>query len=130
MSEPRTPLAPPPHRHPLDDLAARVHQANAKWWIDLTTGERIGRNIGEILMLVTSELAEALEGDRKNLHDDKLPHRKMFDVEVVDATIRLLDIAGALIPDFGQIFEEKMQFNATRHDHSIAGRLAAGGKKY
>jgi len=52
-------------------------------------------------MLTTSELAEALEGDRKNLMDDKLPQYKMFDVEIVDTFIRLFDIAGHLIPNLG-----------------------------
>lgn len=114
----------------LDVIAARVHEANHNWWHNLQTGERLQRNIGEMLMLVTSELAEALEGDRKNLQDDKLSHRKMFDVEIVDALIRIFDIAGAMIPDFGMIFEEKMKYNASRYDHSIEGRLANGGKKY
>jgi len=32
--------------HPLNELAERVHAANEKWWIDLTTGERLQRNVG------------------------------------------------------------------------------------
>lgn len=118
------------HVGPLDLCAARVHEANKKWWIDLETGEPIDRNVGELLMLVTSELAEALEGHRKNLMDDKLPHRKMFEVEIVDAFIRLFDIAGGMHLDIGAAFEEKMSYNATRHDHSVEGRKAEGGKKY
>lgn len=116
--------------HPLNDFAARVHAGNAKWWTDLKTGERIERNVGELLMLATSELAEALEGHRKNLQDDKLPHRKMFEVEIADCVIRLFDIAGGLGLDLGGAFEEKMAFNAVRADHQIESRLAAGGKKY
>ena len=116
--------------HPLNEIAKRVHQANEKWWTNLETGERISRNTGEMLMLVTSELSEALEGHRKELNDDKLHHRKMFDVEIVDALIRLFDISGALIPDLGEIFEEKMEYNSKRYDHSIEGRLSSGGKKY
>lgn len=114
----------------LDAIAEEVHTANKRWWHDLNTGQPLKRNIGELLMLVTSELAEAMEGDRKNLMDDKLPHRKMFDVEIVDAFIRLFDIAGALIPEFGEIFYEKMEFNRVRKDHTKEGRLADGGKKY
>jgi len=114
----------------LDSIASDVHSANRKWWIDIDTGQPLSRNIGEMLMLVTSELAEALEGHRKDLMDDKLPHRKMFDVEIVDACIRLFDIAGAMIPDFGLIYNEKMAYNATRHDHTIEGRKQAHGKKY
>ena len=37
---------------------------------------------------------EAVEGVRKDLMDDKLPHRKMEEVEMADAFIRLLDFAG------------------------------------
>lgn len=88
------------------------------------------RNVGELLMLCVSELAEAMEGDRKSLPDDKLPHRKMFDVELVDCFIRLFDLCGAKVPELGEIFIEKMAYNAQRADHSIAGRLAEGGKKY
>lgn len=79
----------------LNARATRVHAANQKWWHDLTTGEPIDRNTDEMLMLVVSELAEAMEGHRKSLMDDKLPHRRMAEVEVADALIRLLDIAGA-----------------------------------
>jgi len=114
----------------LDDYAKEVHQANQKWWIDLKTGEPIVRNTGELLMLVVSELSEALEGDRKSLMDDKLPQHKMFDVEIVDALIRLFDIAGARIPNLEQIYLDKMEYNRTRFDHSVEGRLQQEGKKY
>lgn len=115
----------------LNHIAKRVHEANKKWWTDINTGEYpIKRNVGELLMLSVSELAEALEGDRKHLMDDKLPHRPMFDVEIVDTFIRLFDIAGAMIPEFGGIFEEKMAYNANREDHKIENRLKEGGKKY
>lgn len=168
----------------LNSLAARVHAANAKWWVSLETGAPIPRNVNEMLMLVVSELAEAMEGHRKGLMDDKLPHRVMPEVELADAYIRLLDLAGAYDIDLygprrrsvpftdnfaenlylitqgltvpGEIvvhivrdgvhriielsercgydldgaFEEKMAYNATRHDHTREGRLAEGGKKY
>ena len=39
-------------------------------------------------MLTISEIAEAMEGERKNLMDDHLPHRKMAEVEIADAYIR------------------------------------------
>jgi len=78
----------------LNELAAQVHAANHQWWHDIHTGEPLQRNRGELLMLVITELAEAVEGIRKNLMDDKLPHRKMEEVEMADAVIRLLDFAG------------------------------------
>jgi len=114
----------------LNTIASDVHKRNEKWWQSLTTGEPIERNIGELLMLSVSELAEAMEGHRKNLMDDKLSHRKMFDVEIVDTFIRLFDIAGAMIPEFGAIFEEKMEFNRLRDDHKHENRLKDHGKKY
>lgn len=116
--------------HPMNELAARVHKANAKWWVNIHTGEPLERNVGELLMLAVSELAEALEGHRKNLMDDKLPTRKMFEVEIVDCFIRLLDIGGGLKLDLGGAFEEKMAYNAVRADHQHEARLKADGKKY
>lgn len=114
----------------LNDLAKLVHDAHAKWWVDLKTGLPIQRNVGELLMLVTSELAEAMEGHRKSLKDDKLPHRDMFEVEVADAMIRLLDIAGGMRLDLEGAMIEKMRYNATRIDHTAEHRLAPGGKAY
>lgn len=114
----------------LNHHARMTHEANKKWWTDLETGEPIKRNVGELLMLAVSELAEALEGDRKGLMDDKLPHRKMFDVEIVDCFIRLFDISAALGIDLDNIYWEKMEYNAKRKDHSIEERMKEGGKKY
>ena len=68
----------------LNELAARVHKANEKWWTDINTGEPIQRDRLELLALAISELSEALEGERKELMDDKLPHRKMAEVELAD----------------------------------------------
>jgi hypothetical protein len=114
----------------INSIAAHVHNMNTRWWRDPATGYLIERNVGEMLMLVTSELAEALEGHRKGLMDDKLPHRRMFEVELADALIRLLDIAGGLGLDLGGAMVEKLAYNATRQDHTDAARLSPGGKKY
>lgn len=78
----------------LNEFAAKVHSANTLWWTDLKTGKPYIRNRGEILMLVITELAEAMEGIRKGLMDDKLPHRRMEEVELADAVIRMFDAAG------------------------------------
>lgn len=114
----------------LNDYSALCHNANKTWWTDLETGERIKRNKGEQLMLIVSELAEAMEGERKDLMDDKLPHRKMAEVELADALIRLFDYAGGHGYDLQGAFEEKMQYNATRADHTVEARKASGGKKF
>lgn len=78
----------------LNTYAEESHKANRNWWLNLETGEPIARNVGELLMLAVSELAEAMEGHRKNLMDDKLPHRAMFEVELADCLIRIFDLAG------------------------------------
>ncbi len=77
----------------INELAARIHANNKKWWTDLETGKPIKRNRNELLMLAITELSEAVEGIRKDLMDDHLPHRKMEEVELADAKIRLLDYA-------------------------------------
>ena len=114
----------------LNDFADSTHLANFKWWCDPATGNAIERNVGEMLMLVTSELAEALEAHRKNLMDDHLPHRKGFEVEIADALIRLFDIAGGMHLDLDGAYTEKMEYNANRADHKPENRIKEGGKKY
>ncbi len=76
------------------------------------------RNVGEMLMLITSELSEGLEGHRKNLMDDHLPHRSSLEVELADAMIRILDMAGGLQLDLGGAVAEKLAYNRNRpHKH-------------
>ena len=82
------------------------------------------------LCLIHSEISEAMEGHRKNLMDDKLPHRKMCEVELADAVIRIFDLAGAMGYDLGAAIAEKMAVNASREDHKPEARAAVDGKKY
>lgn len=114
----------------LNDYRDKCHAANQKWWQDIHTGFPISRNKGELLMLVVSEIAEAMEGERKNLMDDKIPSRKMAEVELVDALIRLFDYAGGFGYDLQGAFEDKMAFNASRVDHTHEARKQAGGKSF
>jgi NTP pyrophosphatase (non-canonical NTP hydrolase) len=108
------------------------HAASLKagWWHDLKTGELIEPNIGEKLMLIVSEVSEAMEGARKNLQDDKLPHRKMIEVELADAVIRIGDLCGRLNLDLGGAIAEKLEFNASREDHKIENRKKENGKRF
>ena len=114
----------------LNDYTKLVHSENKHWWEDLYTGEPKARNMGELLCLVHSEISEAMEGHRKNLQDDKLPHRKMIEVELADAIIRIFDIAGAYNMDLEGAFNEKRAYNASRADHKKEARMSENGKKY
>ncbi len=118
------------YRLTLNDITEYCHEANQKWWQDPSTKRPIERNRAELLMLMVSELAEAMEGERKDLMDDKLPHRKMAEVELADALIRIFDYAGGFGYDLGGALVEKMKFNASRRDHTHEARLEAGGKKF
>jgi NTP pyrophosphatase (non-canonical NTP hydrolase) len=114
----------------LNYLAKACHAANQTWWHDPKTGEKLNRNKGELLMLIVSEVAEAMEGERKNLMDDKLPHRKMAEVELADALIRIFDYAGAYGFDLDGAFAEKRAYNAKRADHKPENRLKENGKQW
>lgn len=116
----------------LEMLVNELHKRNkiAGWWNDLNTGAPLKRNVGELLCLVHSEISEAMEGHRKNLPDDKLPHRPMIEVELADAVIRICDIAGDLKLDLAGALVEKVAFNAKREDHKAEARKQTGGKAY
>lgn len=129
-------------------LQAACHGASltAGWWKDPGTGLDLKRVInqpdnafeklvGKLLVpnklcLSHSELSEAMEGHRKGLMDDKLPHRSMLEVELADAVIRIADLAGAMNLDLGAAIAEKMAYNAVRPDHKLEARMGAGGKGY
>ena len=89
------------------------------------------RQIGTLLMLVVSELSEALEADRKNRHcsvveyaltpDGKLDIDKFkekvkdtFEDEIADAFIRLFDLCGYLNIDIVKHIALKLEYNKTR----------------
>lgn len=116
-------------------LQAEIFSGNitAGWWTDLSTGQlRQPGNIELALSkaaLVHSEVSEMVEGIRKGLMDDHLPHRPMGEVEAADAFIRLLDLAGYMGWDVGGAIQEKLAYNQQRADHKIENRLKDGGKK-
>lgn len=98
------------------------------WWDDLLPPQR--GTVAEKLLLVHSEVSEACEGYRKDQMDDHLPHRKMVEVELADALIRICDLAGAMGLDLGGAVAEKLAYNATRADHKPENRALDGGKKF
>lgn len=93
------------------------------------------RNIGELLMLIVSELGEALEADRKNHHAytgwiDQYPDdtkdsqffkinfetsvKNSFEDEIADTYIRLGDLCGGLEIDIEKHIKLKMKYNEMR----------------
>jgi hypothetical protein len=112
-------------------MQAMVHQLNvhAGWWSDLETGAPKERNDGELLLLVVSEVIEGFEGIRKNLMDDKLFTRKMIEVEIADAFIRMWDYGGGRKLDVAGAILHKLVYNTLRLDHTVAHRKGENGKK-
>lgn len=122
-----------------NDLAKKVFEQNKQvgWWNDLETGQplyddqgNINRNIPELLCLIHSEISEAMEGYRKDLQDNHLPHRKMFEVELADAIIRIADMSGAMKLDLDGTIAEKLSYNKQRADHKLVNRIKNDGKKF
>lgn len=111
-------------------LAVQKHCHNASvsagWWnnadLEAVTPTK--------LVLIHSEISEALEGFRKDKADEHLPHRHSMEVELADAVIRIFDLASAHGYDLEAAMAEKMAYNKTRADHKKDAREAKGGKKF
>ncbi len=99
-----------------DQQAEEIYQQNKAvgWWDDPN------RCVYQTLQLVSTEIAEATEGERKNLMDDHLPSRKMGEVELADALIRVLDVGGRYNWKMVDIVDLPSQF--TDPDLSIGGK--------
>ena len=118
-----------------EDLQHVCHKAAKQWWID-GDGQDVRSYpkkhlmtwIASKLMLSVTELAEGMEGLRKDKMDDHLSHRKMMEVELADCVIRCFDLAGGLGFDLGGAIEEKLAYNQERLDHKPENRHAVGGK--
>lgn len=111
----------------LNELARQFHErSKAKGFWDEE------RETGTLLMLIVSELSEALEADRKNKHANmpffnfdvdtgdsfedafKKNIKDTFEDEIADVAIRLLDLIGKMGIDIEKHISLKMQYNATR----------------
>jgi len=108
--------------HVLDQMAESVFSANVEkgFWEDTITAAKensLAINkayTAQKLMLIVSEVSEALEADRKDLMDTYLPEYKGLHVELADALIRILDMCGGYNIPIGEIVEAKLEYNASR----------------
>lgn len=84
------------------------------------------RNVGEMLMLVVSELGEAMEAHRKNrfatwknvdtetMMGFEADVKDTFEDEIADSIIRLLDMCGGLKIDIDRHIQAKLKYNKSR----------------
>lgn len=78
-----------------------------------------GRNVGEALMLVVTEIAEAMEeirkgGPRNQVHEGEGGKPEGFPIELADAVIRIMDLCGAMRIDLENAIDKKHTFNKSR----------------
>ena len=103
----------------IDWLQVQMHGlAKEKGWYERE------RELPELLMLVVSELSEALEAGR-NRQDasEKIPEFTALEEEMADAVIRILDMSEHFELRLGEAILAKWEYNKSRpHRH--------GGKKW
>jgi len=110
----------------LSEMSERAHaNSRDKGWYD---GEE-KRNIGEMLMLIVTEIAEAMEdyrnGKMEMWYEPKRDGNDKpcgFPSEIADIVIRCGDLCGHLNIDLQDAVAKKMAYNATRE-------YRHGGKK-
>lgn len=95
---------------------------NHGWWDDTKTYDERLAKIPEKILLAHCELSEAVEefrvGNIKTYYDPETGKPEGVFVELADAMIRLMDLAGACGVDLEQLIEEKHNYNKTRsHRH-------------
>jgi len=126
----------------LNELSKKIHKNNCeKGFYDKK------RELGTILMLVVSEVSEALEADRKgryadlkayiecqkanDIHASDMPAylvssfrdlmKDTFEDEIADTFIRLFDLCGHMNIDIEAHIKHKIEFNKKReHMHGKA----------
>ena len=114
----------------LNDAAEYFHRVSRErgWWKEGETNNPY--IIATKIALIHSEISEALERYRTDSRDDHLIQRLGIEVELVDALIRIFDLAGALKLDLDGTAIEKDSYNSFRKDHQEVTRLSKGGKKF
>lgn len=100
----------------LRELVDKAHKNSVEkgWWENGST------NIPEKLMMIVSEVSEALEEYREHTEPlNKVRYAEKdkpvgFASELADVVIRCFDLAGYLKIDLEQVVKDKMEYNMTR----------------
>jgi NTP pyrophosphatase (non-canonical NTP hydrolase) len=111
----------------LKELCEKAHaNSRDKGWYDVPHDKR---NIGEMLMLIVTEVAEAMEDYRDGNMWEAIPNEDPpgkptgFVSEIADIVIRIGDLCGYLGIDLDGAVQRKMAYNATR-SHRHGGKRA------
>lgn len=105
---------------------AHNNACNKGWWDSPDGSFKQLRPIPELLMLVTTEVAEAMEAYRDAIALYELDKGKKpvgFAHELADVMIRVADMAEAYGIDLEKAIKQKMAYNATR-PHRHGGKRA------
>lgn len=105
-----------------------TNSANKGFWDDYNNAVLVGNKTlvraltNEKLLLVTSELTEAMEELRSGHKVDEIytgdkGKPEGFGVEIADAVIRLFDIAGGVGIDLDALISQKMGYNIASRGH-------------
>jgi NTP pyrophosphatase (non-canonical NTP hydrolase) len=117
-----------------NDFAKQVYKGNAEkgFWDDSSHDKKDAKDVALKLMLITSELGEAMEAHRKGRFfipelfktnwAKMMPFQELFEKttkdtfedEIADAMIRLFDMAGGLNIDLNYHIMNKLKYNGTR----------------
>lgn len=90
------------------DRVETINRANG-WWDDAN------RNRIELIMLIVTELAEAVEALRHgNMPSDHIPACTGEVEELADVVIRIMDYAAGFELPLAEAIELKTEFNASR----------------
>lgn len=109
----------------IKELSTEIHKTNTEkgFWDE-------PRNIGELLMLIVTELSEALEAHRTERIALTSPYKQntigfnkekfdtfikdTFEDELADVALRLFDLAEGLNIDLEWHIQQKLEYNKTR----------------